>query len=129
MIQKIHRKIISFTSLFLFLFSYQKTLAQFDTSRTGVTVRLQDPTGNNTSVSQLITLFVDWIIQLGTVAVVLAFVYVGFQFVAAKGNPEGIQKAKTSFMWTVIGTIVLIGARVLTEVIKNTLTQGGVITA
>lgn len=106
------------------LLSYQTVLAQ----RTGTTVQIQNPLRNTSSVSELIATFVDWIINLGVVVVVLAFVYTGFQYVAARGNPDGIKKAHAAFLWTVVGTLVLIGAKVLTEVIKNTLTQGGVIT-
>lgn len=93
------------------------------------TYNLKGPLGNNMpDVQTLITRFVYWIINLGIVAVVLAFTYTGFQFVTARGNPEAIQKAKTSFMWTVVGTIVLIGSKVLVEVLKNTLTGTGVVT-
>lgn len=78
------------------------------------------------SVQAVIAEFLKWIINIGVVAVTLAFIYTGFQFVAARGNPEALQKAKASFLWTVVGTLVLLGAQVLSEVIKNTLTQGGI---
>lgn len=119
-------KQISIVSLFITLFLYQKTLAAGP--NTNVILTFESPLKNIKSVSDLVLTFVDWIVQLGTVAVVLAFIYVGFQFVAAKGNPERIQKANSAFLWTVVGTLILIGSSVLVEVIKSTLTQGGVIT-
>lgn len=78
------------------------------------------------SVSELIAIFVDWIINLGIIALTLYFIYTGFQFVAARGNPEQIETAKKSFMWTVIGALLLIGAKVLVEVLKNTLGAAGI---
>ena len=122
------KKIISLTTLFLFLLSYQNSFAQ-RTDKVIFQDPLKGPGGTGIgSVSELIAKFVDWIINLGIVAVVLAFIYVGFQFVAAQGNPEGIAKAKKASLWTVIGTLILIGSKVLTEIIKNTLTGSGVIT-
>lgn len=83
-------------------------------------------TAGASSVQELLAKFLAWIVNVGTVAVVLAFIYTGFQFVAARGNPDAIKKAKTSFLWTVIGTLILLGAHVLVAVVKNTLTQSGV---
>lgn len=117
-------KQISFLVTIFTLSAYQSVLAV----RTSTTVQIENPLKNTGSVAELIATFVDWIINLGVVVVVLAFVYTGFQYVAARGNPDGIKKAHDAFLWTVVGTLVLIGSKVLTEVIKNTLTQGGVIT-
>jgi threonine/homoserine/homoserine lactone efflux protein len=91
------------------------------TEARSVNFHFKNPTRFN-SVQELLAEFLAWIVNLGTVAVVLAFVYVGYQFVAAKGNPDAIKTAKISFMWTVIGTLVLLGAFVLREVITNTIT-------
>jgi hypothetical protein len=73
-------------------------------------------------IQKFIAYFIDWLINLGIVAATLFFVYTGFQFVAAKGNPDALTKARSSFMWTVVGTLLLIGAKVLVKVIQNTLT-------
>lgn len=91
-----------------------------------VSVQLKNPVKFK-NVQEVIAAVIQWIVNIGVVAVTLAFIYTGFQFVAARGNPEAINKAKSSFMWTVIGTLVLLGAQVLATVIKNTLTQGGVV--
>lgn len=115
-------KKISIITLFLSLLSYQNTNSQV------INVNLENPASKFSSVSALISTFVDWIINLGIVAVTLAFVYVGFQFVAARGNADQIKKSRDAFFWTVIGTLVLIGGKVLVEVIKNTLQSGGITT-
>lgn len=128
MINKIKK--VSIISLFASLSAYHKSFsAGEDTTNIGegITIAFRSAVSIK-SVPDLILTFVDWIVQLGTVAVVLAFIYVGFQFVAAKGNPEGIKKARDAFFWTVVGTLVLIGSSVLVEVIKSTLIQADVIT-
>jgi hypothetical protein len=120
MIKQNIKKIVLIYSTAVFLIKYQ-TAEALDA------YKLQDPLGGKIpDVQTIITLFVDWVINLGIVAVVLAFMYTGFQFVTARGNPEAIQKAKTSFLWTVVGTLVLVAAKVLVEVIKNTLREAGV---
>ena len=84
---------------------------------------------NIPSVAELITTFISWLINIGVVAITLAFIYVGFQFVASRGNPKGIESARQAFLWTVVGTLVLLGGKVLVEVIKQTLTSGGIISS
>jgi hypothetical protein len=81
-----------------------------------------DPPLKIKDIHKFIAEFINWMINLGIVAATLFFIYTGFQFVAAKGNPDALVKAKNSFMWTVVGTLLLIGAKVLVKVIQNTLT-------
>jgi NADH:ubiquinone oxidoreductase subunit 6 (subunit J) len=91
----------------------------FAAADTPISVAIQGPTKHQ-SVEAVIAAVLQWVVNIGAIVVTLAFIYTGFQFVAARGNPEGIKKAKESFLWTVVGTIVLLGAQVLAEVIKNT---------
>ncbi len=115
-IKKFMKKIYDLILFFSLLLNYQVTFAQ------SFNFTIDDPFGNKyKSVTEIIAKFIDFIINLGIVAVVLFFVYTGFQFVAAKGNPDAINKAKTSMMWTVVGTLVLIGGKVLVKVLENTL--------
>lgn len=52
---------------------------------------------------------------------VVFVVYSGFLFVVAQGNPEGLKKAKTNFLWTIIGVALLLGAVALAALIKGTI--------
>ncbi len=52
---------------------------------------------------------------------VLVIVYSGFLFVTAQGNSEKLEKAKTNFVWTIIGVGVLLGAWALSELLKGTI--------
>jgi len=69
-----------------------------------------------------------FVIRIGSIIVVLMYVYVGFKFVAAQGNESKITEAKTMLLWTTIGALVLIGAQVIAMGIQATvqaLTSGG----
>ena len=74
-----------------------------------------------TSTAQVLGAFFKVLIQVGAVAVTLAIVYAGFLFVVARGNPEELNKAKRTLMWTIIGALVLLGSQIIAKVIENTI--------
>lgn len=56
---------------------------------------------------------------------VIAFfiVLAGFNFVWARGNPTGLQKAKMNFLFVIIGTCLMLGAWLLANLIGATVSQ------
>jgi flagellar biosynthesis protein FlhB len=58
--------------------------------------------------------------QIGSIFVVLGFVYTGFLFVKARGNAEELQVAKRSFVYTVIGAAIVLGAWAFALAIADT---------
>ena len=83
---------------------------------------IQNPLQFN-SIQELITAVLNLIVEIGRPLLVLAFVYVGFMFVKARGKPEEIGKAHTAFFYTVIGAALILGAFVISAVIQNTVAQ------
>ena len=63
------------------------------------------------------------IVPVGVVIAVLALIYSGFLFVVAQGNEEKIRKARVTFFYTVVGTILLLGAWAIVEAITGTVCQ------
>jgi hypothetical protein len=61
----------------------------------------------------------DILTALGIPLAVIFFVWAGFLFVTARGNPQQITKAKSAFWWTVVGTVVLIGAIAIATAVAN----------
>ena len=53
----------------------------------------------------------------------LFIVYSGFLFLTAQGNDEKLSKAKTNFMYVIIGAILILGAWVIATLIGGTVTQ------
>lgn len=87
---------------------------------------LNNPIGNVGDLYTLINAVLKVVVSIGTIIVVLALVYAGFLFIAARGNPEKINQAKSVFLWTVVGAIVLLGAEALSQVVQNTARELGV---
>lgn len=73
------------------------------------------------TLSELIYNIVDVVVYLGGIVSVIFLIYAGYLFVAARGKSEELIKAKMSFLYTVIGVGVLIGAKVIAEIIENTM--------
>jgi Type IV secretion system pilin len=59
-------------------------------------------------------------IVAGIVAV-LAFIWVGWLYVKAMGDPKKIEVAHKAFMYVAIGVAILLGAEILTSIIQNTI--------
>ncbi len=55
--------------------------------------------------------------------VVIFIIYAGYLFVTAQGEESRIQKARTALWWTIIGTGVIIGARLMANILSDTLSQ------
>jgi len=47
----------------------------------------------------------------------------GFLFISARGNKEQLAKAKTNFMWVIAGSILILGAWALAQLIEGTVNQ------
>ncbi len=65
------------------------------------------------------------ILPIGGVLAVLGFIWSGFMYVMARGNPAAIGKAHTALLYTAIGTAVLLGAFAITDLITGTISQLG----
>jgi len=88
------------------------------------TVTISNPIGS-TTLSGFIEEILKIVITIATPIAILAIIYSGFLFVKARGNPEGIIKAREALMWTLIGVAVLLGAQLLSTVIQGTITSLG----
>lgn len=53
--------------------------------------------------------------------VVLAFIWSGFLFVKAQGNPEELKTAKQAIYWSIIGAFILMGAWGFAQIISTTI--------
>lgn len=57
---------------------------------------------------------------IGPVIVILMLVYVGFLFVTAQGVPGKISAAREMLLWTVVGALILLGAKAIALGIQAT---------
>lgn len=86
----------------------------------GGLVTLKSPLKKIT-IDELLGLAVRLVVRIGTVLSVLALMYVGLQFILARGNDTKITAAKEHLWYVVIGIAVLFGATLIVQIIKVTL--------
>lgn len=74
-------------------------------------------------VSDLLRSVLGVFVQFATVIAAFFIIYAGFLYVTAQGNKGKVEKATEIFYNTIIGTIIILGAFVILEVINNTISQ------
>lgn len=73
------------------------------------------------SFSALITSLANIAFAIGFPIAIMFILWSGFLFVSARGNEEQIKTAKKTFTWAIIGTAILLGAKVIAVGIQNTI--------
>lgn len=95
---------------------------------TGSNVTLSNPLKGGSSLESFLLNILDFVINIGSIIVVLMLVYVGFKFVTAQGEPGKISEAREMLLWTVIGALVLLGSKAIAlgvEATVKALSSGG----
>lgn len=78
--------------------------------------------GQNCTISTFFAAIVERVLlPVGGVVAVVAFIWSGFMFVLAQGDPSKIKTAKTALTYTAVGTAILLGAVAIAKVIENTI--------
>lgn len=93
-----------------------------DTMQDTAAVQLINPINYN-SLKELVTAIIDVIIQIAVPIAALFLIYSGYLFVSARGSEDDLKKAKSIFLWTLVGIAVLLGAKLLSGVIEGTIDQ------
>jgi hypothetical protein len=85
----------------------------------GRSSELKNPIKYDT-ISQFLTATLDALVVIAFPFIVLAVVYAGFLFVSAQGNEEKLKTAKRVFVWVIVGSLIILGASLLSNVIGGT---------
>ncbi|MBY0328725.1 pilin [Patescibacteria group bacterium] len=85
----------------------------------GIGIKFSNPLKVNT-IQDAIKLFVNAIVRIAIPIIVVFFLWSGLSFILARGNPEKITKARATFFYTVIGTLLILGAWTITNAIIGT---------
>jgi len=75
--------------------------------------------GDGGQVVEVINNIVDWLIKVGTAVTVLMFVWGGVTFTTGGGDEKKITQAKDILKYAAIGLLVIMGASMITSVIKS----------
>lgn len=85
-------------------------------------IKLSNPLGNdNMTIEDAIKKFMNALVKITIPFIVVFFIWSGLSFVLAQGNPEKIKTAKNTFWYTVIGTLLILGAWAITNAIIGTI--------
>lgn len=79
-----------------------------------------DCTPNGDCLMAFLNKILDLVIRIGSIAVILMLVWVGYLFVVAQGNGEKIAEARHALLWTLIGALILLGAKAISFGIEAT---------
>ena len=87
--------------------------------------QITNPLKNINDIKEFVAKILEYVVKIGGVIAVFAFIYVGYLFVSAKGDPKGLETAKSAFLNTVIGVALLLGAQLVATMIVDTITSLG----
>jgi hypothetical protein len=92
-------------------------------SSTTVNAKLDNPfRGAGNTLPDLFAAIINRILlPIGSIVAVVMFIWTGFMFVTAQGDPGKLKTAKAALLYTAIGTAILLGATMLANVIANTI--------
>lgn len=71
------------------------------------------------SIEELLVAILNIVIVIAMPIVIFFIIYAGFLYVTARGNAEQVQQASRALMYAIIGGVLIIGAVVIAEIIKN----------
>lgn len=86
------------------------------------TVKLVNPLKID-NIQDLLAVILSAIVQIAIPFLVLAVMYVGFLFVAARGNPNKLAEARQALFYTLFGALIILGAQTLSIVLSGTIKQ------
>jgi hypothetical protein len=81
------------------------------------------------SVGDLVKNFVDIFSTVVIILAVLTLIWVGLQFILARGDVAKMKELKEWLLWIVVGIAVVISARLIVDIVINTLSATGTIDA
>lgn len=88
-------------------------------SGTGGSVTLDNPLGDTTLIG-FFTTIIDIVLIFAVPIIVFFIIYAGFLYVTARGNQDTITQAHRALLYALIGGVLILGAKVLIEVIQGT---------
>lgn len=73
------------------------------------------------SIQGALKLFMDAVLRIAIPFIVIFFIWSGFNMIAARGNKEKLGDAKKMFWYTILGTLLILGAWTITNILIGTI--------
>lgn len=84
-----------------------------------LSVKINNPLKVDT-VQDAIKLFMDAVLRIALPFIIVFFIWSGLSFVLARGNTKKMETAKNMFLYTIVGTLLILGAWTITNAIIGT---------
>lgn len=85
------------------------------------TVKLAPPVpGAGTTMSEFIYLLISIVQLIGIPLLVMCLIYSGYLMVTSAGNETQVSKAKMWIFWTIIGALIVLGAKPIADMVYGT---------
>ncbi len=84
------------------------------TEAPGIDLTIQDILG-------IITGLACWFTRVALVFIVVAIIYYGLKFMMAQGDPTKLAETKKSFLWGLVGVLVILGTYTIIATVANVL--------
>jgi len=75
----------------------------------------------------LVLAIADALVIIAVPLAIVAIIFTGFWFViaGARGDEAGVKKARSMFLWVLIGAAIIVGASLLAKAVVNTIKSLG----
>lgn len=88
----------------------------------GLSASAQEYTGVDLTIQSvfgIITGLACWFTRFALVLMVVMIVFYGIKFMTSQGNPTKFGEAKTSFVWALVGVLVILGTYTIIATVAN----------
>lgn len=90
-----------------------------DSTTNSGSVTIKNPLAAD-SITEFFLLIIEILLIFAIPLIVLFIIYAGFMMVTAQGNEEQLKTAKRALIYAIIGGLLILGARLILEVIQGT---------
>jgi hypothetical protein len=97
----------------------KKTISKNDAANFDLNIKLNNPLKVN-DIQGAIKYFMNVLIKIALPFIVIFFLWSGLKFILAQGKPDKITEARRMFWYTIIGTLLILGAWTITNAIIGT---------
>ena len=116
-IKTVINKIITYSVVFLIPLSNVFAHEGGGTGGSG----LNNPLVGVNNLGDLAVKILDAVVKVGGYVAVAFIIYSGFLFVKAQGNEKELEDAKRTFFYTIIGVMILLGAKAISLGVAETI--------
>jgi len=118
----ISKKIYSYSLSFIILSFFPYVVKAADIGGdSGDGPSLKNPLGDDSTLTKLLNDILDVIMVFAVPVIVFFIIYAGFLYVTAQGDESKVTKGHKALLYAVVGGVIILGAKVLLEVIKGTI--------